>query len=234
MHESTEAAVILVVEDRPEMRDLLRRTLREAGFVVHEAEDGDAGLARARALAPDLIILDVGLPGTDGFGVTQALRERGDQTPVLLLTARMGVADKVEGLDAGADDYLVKPFDVGELVARVRALLRRSARGKGGAGDARLRIGDLVVDLIAHEARRGARRLPLTQKEFALLELLVRNAGRPVTREEIAQHVWRTPLAPETNIVEVYVSYLRTKLTTNGEPDLLHTVRGTGYVLREP
>jgi DNA-binding response OmpR family regulator len=234
MHESTEAAVILVVEDRPEMRDLLRRTLREEGFVVHEAEDGDAGLARARALAPDLIILDVGLPGTDGFGVTQALRERGDQTPVLLLTARMGVADKVEGLDAGADDYLVKPFDVGELVARVRALLRRSARGKGGAGDARLRIGDLVVDLIAHEARRGARRLPLTQKEFALLELLVRNAGRPVTREEIAQHVWRTPLAPETNIVEVYVSYLRTKLTTNGEPDLLHTVRGTGYVLREP
>ena len=229
MDDWTESAVILVIEDRAEMRDLLRRTLREAGCVVHEAEDGDTGLALARSLSPDLIILDVGLPGTDGFAVAQALRARGDDTPVLMLTARLRVSDKVEGLDAGADDYLVKPFDVGELVARVRALLRRRARTRA---ESRLTVGDLTVDLMAREATRGGRRLPLTTKEFALLELLARNAGRPVTREEIAQHVWRAPLDPETNIVDVYVRYVRTKLATDGEPELLHTVRGVGYVLR--
>jgi two-component system response regulator MprA len=229
MHDQTEAAVILVIEDRQEMRDLLRRTLREAGCTVHEAEDGDTGLALARSLAPDVIILDVGLPGTDGLAVAQALRASGNGTPVLMLTARMRVADKVEGLEAGADDYLVKPFDVGELVARVRALLRRTGRWRDGA---RLSVGDLTVDLLAREATRGTHRLPLTQKEFALLELLARHAGRAVTREEIAQHVWRAPLDPETNIVDVYVRYLRTKLASDGEPELLHTVRGVGYVLR--
>jgi DNA-binding response OmpR family regulator len=229
MSRTDDVPTILVVEDRAEMRDLLRRTLREAGLVVHEAEDGEAGLALAATLRPDLIILDVGLPGRDGIGVAQALRGRGDDTPVLMLTARMRVADKVEGLEAGADDYLVKPFDTDELVARVRALLRRRRQGTGAA---RLAVGDVTVDLLAREATRGTRRLALTQKEFALLELLARNAGRAVTREEIARHVWRTPLDPGTNIVDVYVSYLRTKLTAAGEPDPLQTVRGAGYALR--
>ena len=225
----TESAVVLVIEDRAEMRELLRRTLREAGCVVHEAGDGDSGLALAQSLAPDLIILDVGLPGTDGFAVVQALRERGATTPVLMLTARMRVADRVTGLESGADDYLVKPFDVGELLARVRALLRRRART---LAESRLTVGNLTVDLMAREATRGERRLPLTQKEFSFLELLARHAGRAVTREEISQHVWRAPLDPDTNIVEVYVRYLRTKLQTDGEPELLHTVRGVGYMLR--
>ena len=229
MTEWTDSAVILVIEDRQEMRDLLRRTLREAGCVVHEADDGETGLRLARELAPDLIILDVGLPGTDGLAVAQSLRARGDATPVLMLTARVRVADRVEGLDAGADDYLAKPFDVGELVARVRALLRRQAHARS---EGRLSVGDLTVDLIAREATRGTRRLPLTQKEFLLLELLARHAGRAVTREEISQHVWRAPLDPETNIVDVYVRYLRTKLHSDGEPELLHTVRGVGYMLR--
>lgn len=229
MTESAEAT-LLVIEDRKEMRDLLRRTLREAGFAVHEAEDGETGLQQAIALAPDLVLLDVGLPGLDGISVTQALRARDLGVPVLMLTARMTVAERVEGLDAGADDYLVKPFDCDELVARVRALLRRNRRTPPPAS--RLQVGDLSVDLIAREARRGARRLLLTQKEFALLELLARHAGRPVTRDEISRHVWRTPLEPGTNIVEVYVSYLRNKLTIDGEADLLHTVRGTGYMLR--
>ena len=225
-----EATRILVIEDRAEIRDLVRRALREAGFEAIEAADGEAGLAAALDQAPDLIVLDLGLPGRDGLEVARDLRARGVRVPLLMLTARVRVAERVEGLDAGADDYLVKPFDVDELVARVRALLRRAALR---ADDARLRIGDLVVDPLAREATRGERRLALTQKEYALLECLARHAGHPLTREQIAAQAWRAVQEPAGNVVDVYVSYLRAKLHAPGERELLHTVRGVGYVLRD-
>ena len=221
---------ILVIEDRAEIRDLVRRALREAGFHASEAVDGESGLAAALDQSPDLIVLDLGLPGRDGLEVARDLRARGVRVPLLMLTARVRVAERVEGLDAGADDYLVKPFDVDELVARVRALLRRAALR---ADDVRLRIGDLVVDPIAREAARGDRRLALTQKEYALLECLARHAGRALTREQIAAQAWRAMQEPAGNVVDVYVSYLRAKLHAPGEHELLHTVRGVGYMLRD-
>ena len=230
MTASGQAARILVIEDRLEIRDLVRRALREAGFEATEAADGEAGLVAALEQAPDLIVLDLGLPGRDGLEIARDLRTRGVRVPLLMLTARVRVAERVEGLDAGADDYLVKPFDVDELVARVRALLRRAALR---ADDARLRIGDLVVDPLAREASRGDRRLSLTQKEYALLVCLARHAGRPLTREQIAAQAWRAVQEPAGNVVDVYVSYLRAKLHAPGERELLHTVRGVGYVLRD-
>jgi two-component system, OmpR family, response regulator MprA len=230
MTASGRAARILVIEDRLEIRDLVRRALREAGFEATEAADGESGLVAALEQAPDLIVLDLGLPGRDGLEVARDLRARGVRVPLLMLTARVRVAERVEGLDAGADDYLVKPFDVDELVARVRALLRRAALR---ADDVRLRIGDLVVDPLAREASRGERRLSLTQREYALLECLARHAGRPLTREQIAAQAWRAVQEPTGNVVDVYVSYLRAKLHAPGERELLHTVRGVGYVLRD-
>ena len=223
-------AHVLIIEDRAEIRDLVRRALREAGFATSEAVDGDAGLAAALDQAPDLVVLDLGLPGRDGLEVARDLRARGIRVPLLMLTARVRVAERVQGLDAGADDYLVKPFDVDELVARVRALLRRATLR---ADDTRIRVGDLTVDTLAREAARGERRLSLTQKEYALLECLARHAGRALTREQIAAQAWRAMQEPAGNVVDVYVSYLRAKLHAPGERELLHTVRGVGYVLRD-
>ena len=225
------AASVLVVEDRAEVRDLIERTLASRGYRVHTAADGETGLHTALDRRPDLVILDVGLPKQSGFDVARELRRRGFMAPVLMLTAYNTVSDKVTGLDAGADDYLAKPFDYHELLARVNALLRRAALR---AADAIVRVGDLAVDTITREVTRGGRAISLTQKEYALLEYLARNAGRPVTREQISEQVWKTPLDPRTNIVDVYVNYLRRKLDVDDAPALLHTVRGTGYVLREP
>ncbi|HEX8942408.1 MAG TPA: response regulator transcription factor [Gemmatimonadaceae bacterium] len=231
MHAVASPATILVVEDSLELVALLRRVLREQGFNVRSASDGESGLTAALDNQPDLLILDVGLPKRSGFEVIEELRRQGVDAPTLILTARADIADRVTGLEAGADDYLIKPFDTDELVARVRALLRRStAHGHVP----QLCVSDLVLDTVTREVHRGERRIVLTHREFALLEYLMRRAGTPVTRAEIASQVWRQTSADveETNIVDVYVAYLRKKLDTEHEPPMLHTVRGVGYVLR--
>jgi two-component system response regulator MprA len=231
MHAAAELTTILVVEDSPDVVDLLRRVLSEQGYNVRTAPDGEEGLARALENEPDLLILDVGLPHRNGFEVVQELREKGVNAPTLMLTARAEISDRIAGLEYGADDYLTKPFDTDELVARVRALLRRSSfHGRVP----RLCVGEVVLDPLTREVSRGKRQLVLTQREFALLEYFMKNAERPLTRSAIAQQVWRqTPIdVDETNIVDVYIAYLRRKLDAEGDEPMLHTVRGVGYVLR--
>ena len=226
---SFRAATVLVVEDGPEVLHILERTLSDNGYGVLSATDGEAGLAIALDQRPDLVILDIGLPRKDGYQVARELRARAFTGPVLMLTARDTISDKVEGLDAGADDYLAKPFSLDELLARVRALLRRSAVR---SDQAMLKIGDLVIDPFSRDVRRGSREINLTQKEYALLEYLARHAGRPVTREQISQQVWKQAFDSTTNIVDVYINYLRKKVDVVGEASLLQTVRGVGYMLQ--
>jgi two-component system response regulator MprA len=224
------AATVLVVEDRREVLEVLQRTLSDNGYAVLTADDGDVGLQMALDHQPDLVILDIGLPKRSGLLVARELRNRAFTAPVLMLTARDTVSDKVTGFDAGADDYLAKPFDYDELLARVKALLRRASIR---AGETMMRIDDLSIDPISREVTRAGKKLALTQKEYALLEYLMRHAGIPVTREQISEQVWKQPFDPTTNIVDVYINYLRKKLETDGASPLVHTVRGVGYVLRE-
>jgi len=217
-----------VVEDERKVAAFVRQGLVEEGHVVEVAPDGEAALdAVAEGPPYDLIVLDVMLPRCDGLSVLKALRASRMQAPVLLLTARDGVADKVAGLDAGADDYLAKPFAFEELLARVRALLRR---GRGG-GEPVLRLADLSMDPATRVVTRGRRRITLTAREYALLEYFLRNTGRVLTRPMITQHVWGMDFDPESNIVDVYVGYLRRKIDAVGEPQLVQTVRGAGYAL---
>ena len=226
----TEATpTILVVEDNRDVLAVIAQTLTANGFAVTRAYDGEMALTTALDTAPALVVLDIGLPKRSGLDVAAELRRRGFRAPVLMLTARDTVSDKVTGLDAGADDYLAKPFDTEELVARVKALLRRATLR---ADDAKLRFADLVLDPLTRQVQRGDRAIALTQREYALLEYLVKNAGREVTREQITEHVWGQDAEPSTNVVDVYVNYLRKKLDGEGRPPLLHTVRGVGYVLR--
>jgi two-component system response regulator MprA len=231
MHAAEHTTTILIVEDSADLVALLQRVLVDQGYETRSARNGETGLAEALENEPDLLILDVGLPRRNGFEVVQELRRQGITAPTLMLTARGEVSDRVAGLNAGADDYLVKPFDPEELVARVRALLRRSA---AHGRVPRLCVGDIVLDPLSREVFRGNRHLVLTQREFALLEHLMRHAGTPLTRAEIAEQVWRqTPIdTDETNIVDVYVAYLRKKLDAVDEQPMLETVRGVGYVLR--
>ena len=220
---------ILVVEDERKVASFIRQGLEEEGYAVEEAADGVTALDLLTGGPPyDLAVLDVMLPRLDGLGVLKAARAQGVQTPVLLLTARDTVADKVAGLDHGADDYLTKPFSFDELLARVRALLRR---GQGQRAPV-LRLADLTLDPSTREVRRGGRRITLTAREYALLEYLLRNSGRVLTRPMLAEHVWGLDFDPESNIVDVYVGYLRRKIDGPRELRLLHTVRGAGYVLR--
>jgi len=223
-------STVLVVEDRREVLEVLQRTLSDNGYSVLTADDGDSGLQMALDHRPDLVILDIGLPKRSGLHVARELRNRAFTAPVLMLTARDTVSDKVTGFDAGADDYLAKPFDYDELLARVKALLRRASIR---AGETLMRVADLSLDPISREVTRSGRKLALTQKEYALLEYLMRHAGIPVTREQISEQVWKQPFDPTTNIVDVYINYLRKKLETDGGSPLVHTVRGVGYVLRE-
>jgi len=220
---------LLVVEDDAHVREAVARALRFEGYDVHTAVDGNEALVRAIELEPDAILLDVLMPGTDGLAVCRRLRERGDQTPILMLTARHEVNDRVAGLDAGADDYLVKPFALDELLARLRALLRRtSISGEAGV----LRADDLSLDPQRREAWRGSRELGLTKTEFDLLELLLANAEIVVTRETIYERIWGFDFETSSKSLDVYIGYLRRKTEADGEPRLIRTVRGVGYTLR--
>jgi heavy metal response regulator len=219
---------ILLVEDDRKVASFIRKGLTEEGYAVDVAHDGEAGLFMGLDRLHDVIVLDVMLPGKPGFQVLRELRQAKVATPVLLLTARDAVEDKVQGLDAGADDYLTKPFAFAELLARVRALLRR---GKAAQAPA-LQVADLILDPAARTVKRGGETIPLTNREFALLEYFLRNPGRVLTRTMIAEHVWDYSFDAGTNVIDVYVNYLRKKVDAGREPKLIHTVRGVGYVLR--
>jgi two-component system response regulator MprA len=222
--------VLIVDDDRP-LRDALRRALTLGGFEADTAETGQEGLTKVALGAPDALVLDVGLPDLDGLAVTRRLRDAGNRVPILLLTARDAVADRIDGLDAGADDYLVKPFDVGELKARLRALLRRAGNGEPEPAP---RFEELVLDRARHGVRVGDAFAELTRTEYQLLELLVANPRRVLPHDVIYDRVWGYDFGPASNALRVYVGYLRRKLEQAGARPLIHTVRGVGYVLREP
>jgi two-component system, OmpR family, response regulator MprA len=222
---------VLVVDDDPDVRDAVEAALELEGHAVATAADGLAALTRLRQAEFDAVVLDVLMPNLDGFEVCRRLRAAGNRTPILILTARDSEEDTIRGLDFGADDYLVKPFALGELLARVRALLRRT---RPAGDEAALWFAGLSLDRRSREASRGERPLELTRTEYALLELFLHNPGRVLTRELIMERVWNYDFGPTSNPLEVYVSYLRRKTEAGGESRLIHTVRGVGYVLREP
>ncbi|HYY12298.1 MAG TPA: response regulator transcription factor [Kineosporiaceae bacterium] len=221
---------VLVVEDDPAVRGSLERSLRFEGYEVLTAADGEAALAAVAAAAPDAVLLDLGLPRLGGVEVCRRLRAAGDTTPVLMLTARDATSDRVAGLDVGADDYLPKPFALEELLARLRALLRRTATAR--AQGSVLVVGDLRLDTGTREVTRAGREIVLTKTEHDLLELLLRHPRQVLPRERILREVWGYDFDPGSNTLEVYVGYLRRKTEEGGEPRMLHTVRGVGYVLR--
>jgi len=220
---------ILVIDDDARIVSLLRRALSYEGYTVRTALTATAGLASARDEPPNLVVLDLMLPDLDGFSLCRQLRADEHSMPVLMLTARDAIEDRVAGLDSGADDYLVKPFDPRELLARVRALLRREPVRR----DPVLRIADIELDTATHEVRRGRRAIELTTREYAILELFVRNANRVLSRDEIAQHIWAFDFTVMSNVIDVYVGNLRRKLGDDADPRLLRTVRGSGYLLRD-
>ncbi len=221
---------ILVIDDDPAVNASLERALRLEGYEVQTAASGSQGLEALALVPPDAVVLDLGLPDFDGLEVCKRMRAAGDDTPVLMLTARDAVNDRVQGLDAGADDYLVKPFALAELLARLRALLRRSSGEEGEV----LRFGDLGLDLGTREAHRADRPFSLTRIEFDLLELFLRHPRQVLTRDLILERVWGYDFDSGTNSLAVYVGYLRRKTEEEGEPRVIHTIRGVGYVLREP
>ena len=219
---------LLVVEDEKKVASFIRRGLEEEGYAVDLVSDGKTGLIVGLDGIHDLIILDINLPKMDGLSILRELRNKKVKTPVLLLTVRAAIEDKVIGLDTGADDYLTKPFAFQELLARVRALLRRRADAESPL----LQVADLTLDPATRLVSRGNQEIELTAKEFALLSYFMRNPGRVLTRTMIAEHVWDYDFDPMTNVIDVYVNYLRKKIEAGGEPKLIHTVRGVGYVMK--
>ena len=222
---------VLLVEDDPSVRGAVERALRGAGHKVELATSGDKALAAATAVPYDAIVLDRGLPGLDGLEVCRQLRAAGNAVPILMLTARAAVSERVEGLDAGADDYVVKPFALDELLARIRAFERRSPTT--GQGRGKLRFDDLELDRDAMTARRGQREIPLSRTEYQLLELLLANPRRVLSRDVIFEKVWGYDFGPDSNSLDVYIGYLRRKLEQQGERRLIQTVRGVGYVMKD-
>ena len=220
---------VLLVEDEKKVASFIKKGLEEHGYAVDYGSDGKSGLLMALDQIHDLVILDINLPEIDGLTVLREMRAKKVVTPVLLLTVRATIEDKVIGLDTGADDYLAKPFSFEELLARVRALLRRGSDTKSPV----FTVADLVLDPASRQVYRGGDRIELTSKEFAILEYFMRNSGRVLTRTMIIDHVWDYDFDADTNVVDVYVNYLRKKIDAPYEPKLLHTVRGTGYVMRE-
>ena len=230
---TTPEATLLVVEDETNIRELLTTSLRFAGFAVHAAPDGRTALQLASEHEIDLAVLDIMLPDMDGFTVTRNLRERGLDLPIVFLTARDSLDDKVKGLTVGGDDYVTKPFSLEEVVARIRAVLRRTRVAEEEADDHVLRVADLELDEDSHEVRRAGRVIEVSPTEFKLLRYLMLNPGRVLSKSQILDHVWDYDFRGEMNIVESYISYLRRKIDVIGEP-LIHTKRGVGYVLRAP
>lgn len=226
--ETTNDARLLVVEDDPAVRDALQRALAFEGYDIITATDGAVALTELRAESVDLIVLDVMMPHLDGIETCRRIRASGDTVPILMLTAKAAVGDRVEGLDAGADDYVTKPFALDELLARIRALLRRS----GGDVTTIMRFEDLAIDPAARTATRGSRELGLTKTEFDLLLLLARSPGIVIDRDTIYEEIWGIDFLTTSNSLDVYIGYLRRKTEAEGEPRLIHTVRGVGYVLR--
>jgi two-component system OmpR family response regulator len=224
-------ARLLVVDDEPNIRDLLATSLRFAGFEVFTASTGNEAIREATEHQPDLVVLDVMLPDMDGFTVTRRLRDRGEQYPILFLTAKDETQDKVAGLTVGGDDYVTKPFSLEEVVARIRAVLRRTHGGSETTVDSALVVGDLRLDEDSHEVHRGDVNIELSPTEFKLLRYLMLNAGRVVSKTQILDHVWDYDWSGEVGIVEPYISYLRRKIDVVGDP-MIHTKRGIGYVLR--
>ena len=223
-------ATVLIVDDDPKLLNMLRRTLMYEGFHVSTATNGNEALGEIQARRPDVVVLDWLMPGLDGIGVMKRLRAAEDKTLVLMLTARDAVENRVEGLEGGADDYLVKPFAPSELLARIHALLRRPAVA---IKDEPLTYGNLSLDPVTRETRRGDREFELTSKEFDLLRYLMRHPRQVLQREQILQEVWGYDFGGDDNILEVYIGYLRKKTEADGEPRLIQTVRGVGYVIRE-
>ena len=221
---------VLVVDDEPAVRQALERALELEDYTVRLAADGSHALSAVAEREPEAIVLDVSMPGLDGLAVCRRLRSDGYRTPILILTAREAVSDRVAGLDAGADDYLVKPFALEELLARLRALVRRSQPDAVGP----LRFGDIVLDQDTRELRRGGRLIELTRTEYLLIELFLRNPRQVLPRSLIFERVWGYDFGYATNSLDVYIGYLRRKLELEGEPRVLHTRRGVGYMLREP
>ncbi len=229
-------ARLLVVDDEPNIRELLSASLRFAGFEVVTAADGWQALDRAREVAPDLVVLDVLMPGKDGFEVARELRAGGNRVPVVFLTAKDATEDRVQGLTLGGDDYVTKPFSLEEVVARIRAVLRRTG-GRSNAAEvqpsARLSYADVVLDDDTHEVWKAGEEVELSRTEFNLLRYLLQNPGRVLSKRQILEHVWNYDFGGDGNVVESYISYLRKKVDTT-DPRLIHTVRGVGYVLRTP
>lgn len=226
---TTPEARLVVVDDEPNIRELLATSLRFAGFEVHAAADGQSALRLVRDVEPDLVVLDVMLPDMDGFTVTRRLREKGQHTPVVFLTAKDDTRDKVTGLTVGGDDYVTKPFSLEEVVARIRAVLRRTHAEP--VDDAVLRFADLEMDEDSHEVRRAGVDIDLSPTEFKLLRYLMLNAGRVLSKAQILDHVWQYDWGGDANIVESYISYLRRKID-KGRAPMIHTLRGVGYVLK--
>ncbi|HEY7166563.1 MAG TPA: response regulator transcription factor [Candidatus Binatia bacterium] len=221
---------ILIVEDDKKISSFLAKGLREANFAVDEASDGETGLKLAAAESYDAAVIDVMLPKLDGLSIIEQLRQRGNRTPVIVLSAKRSVEDRVRGLQSGGDDYLTKPFSFAELLARVYALMRRAGEG---AEPTRLVVGELALDLLTREVFRNAKKIELQPKEFALLEYLMRNAGRVLPKTMILQHVWGYDFDPQTNVVDVLVSRLRNKVDRDFDVKLIHTYRGAGYALKD-